>query len=148
VARAKHHEGIKPQARKLLADGDTTTRQVHTLLEGGGGNGIQCVGVNGKVLLPKLHHLPNTKRASQISPYSETTNTTIFCGAVSTFCHSIFSLLTVCVSCRRFCKATYPATQDNYQDAPASRAARRSTARDIRRRLFQQAKSFRHRPLS
>ena len=32
VVRARHHEGIKSQARKMLADGDSTTRQVHTFV--------------------------------------------------------------------------------------------------------------------
>ena len=32
MVRANHHEGIKSQARKLPADGEHTTRQVHTLL--------------------------------------------------------------------------------------------------------------------
>lgn len=32
VARANHHKGIKSQARIMLADGEHTTRQVHTLL--------------------------------------------------------------------------------------------------------------------
>ena len=30
--RANHHEGVKSQARIMLADGKHTTRQVHTLL--------------------------------------------------------------------------------------------------------------------
>ena len=33
VVRARHHEGIKSQARIMLADGEHTTRQVHTLLD-------------------------------------------------------------------------------------------------------------------
>ena len=32
VVRARHHEGIKSQAEIMLADGDNTTRQVHTFV--------------------------------------------------------------------------------------------------------------------